>query len=189
MGVISTTALAFSMSADAFAVSVAKGASIKKPRFSTALRSGLIFGVVEAITPILGWLLGLAASKFIQDVDHWFAFVILGAVGAKLMYEGLSKDEAAEEDKPQGHGLGLLILTAIGTSIDAMAVGVTLAFVDANIWITAAAIGAATCLMVTIGTMTGHYIGARVGKYAELLGGFTLICIGTHILLSHLGML
>lgn len=188
MSIVSTSILAFSMSADAFAVAVAKGATLRKPRWRDALRSGAIFGIIEALTPIVGWCIGLVASRFIEAVDHWVAFTILGAVGGKLIWESFS-EESGDEEKPQRHSLGLLIITAIGTSIDAMAVGVTLAFVDANIWLSAAAIGGATCLMVTLGFMTGHYIGSKVGKYAERLGGVTLIAIGTHILLSHLGYL
>lgn len=188
MSAISTTILAFSMSADAFAVSVAKGATLQKPRWRDALRSGAIFGTVEAITPIIGWLLGVAASRYIEAVDHWFAFVILLGVGGKLIWESFEPEDENIE-KPRRHGLGLTILTAIGTSIDAMAVGVTLAFVDANIWLTAAAIGGATCLMVTLGFMTGHYIGTKTGKYAERLGGLALIAIGTHILLNHTGVI
>lgn len=184
MSIVSTTILAFSMSADAFAVAVGKGASLQNPRLRDALRSGAIFGVVEAITPIIGWCAGLVASKYIEAIDHWVAFLILGMVGFKLVYEGIFGEE--EEEKPRSHSLGLLILTAIGTSIDAMAVGVTLAFLPVNIWVTAAAIGTATFLMVTLGIMTGHYIGSRIGKYAEILGGIGLITIGTLILCDHM---
>lgn len=184
MSFISTTVLAFSMSADAFAVSVGKGAGLQKPRLRDALKSGAIFGIIEAITPILGWCAGLAASAYISAIDHWVAFIILGMVGGKLVYEGLAGEE--EVEKPRSHGLWLTILTAIGTSIDAMAVGVTLAFLPVNIWVTAAAIGTATFLMVTIGIMTGHYIGRRIGKYAEIMGGIGLIAIGTMILCDHM---
>ncbi len=187
MSILSTTILAFSMSADAFAVAVAKGTQLQKPRLRDALRTGLIFGTVEGITPLIGWVLGFAASRYIQDIDHWVAFIILTLVGGKLIYEGLCGCE--NEEKTERHGLGLLIFSAIGTSIDALAVGVTLAFVDTSIWITAAAIGCATCLMVTIGIMTGHFLGCHIGKYAEVLGGVGLIAIGSHLLLSHLGLL
>ena len=186
MSFISTTVLAFSMSADAFAVSVAKGAALHKPRWRDALRSGAIFGIVEAITPLIGWCLGMAASRYIEAIDHWLAFGILGIVGGKLVYEGLFACDDAAEEKPRRHGLGVLVLTAFGTSIDAMAVGVTLAFVDASIWLNAAAIGTATFVMTTLGLKTGHYLGCKTGKYAETLGGVALIAIGTHILLSHL---
>ncbi len=189
MSALSTAALAFSMSADAFAVSLGKGACVQRPRFRDALRTGLVFGTVEAITPILGWLAGVAASRYIAAFDHWVAFVILGAVGGKLLYEAAFPDADAPTEKPRRHGLGLLILTAIGTSIDALAVGVTLAFLPVNIWLTAASIGAATTLMATLGILLGHHIGSRFGRAAEALGGLTLIAIGTHILLTHLGYL
>jgi len=174
------------MSADAFAVSVGKGAGLNKPRLRDALHTGVIFGIVEAITPIIGWLMGVAASRYIASIDHWLAFAILALVGGKLIYEALGKEEDAEEEARRRPRLMMCILTAIGTSIDALAVGVTLAFVDNNIWLTAAAIGGATCLMVTIGIMTGHYIGRIAGKFAEIAGGVCLIAIGTHILLQHL---
>lgn len=186
MSIVSTAVLALSMSADAFAVSVGKGASLQRPCLRDAFRKGAIFGIVEAITPILGWCAGVAASTYIAAIDHWVAFVILGAVGGKLVYEGIRGGQ--EEEKPnKGHGLGLTILTAFGTSIDAMAVGVTLAFLPVNIWATAASIGTATCLMVTIGIMTGQYIGRKIGKYAEIVGGIGLMAIGTGILCDHMG--
>ena len=176
------------MSADAFAVSVSKGATMQKPSLRYALRTGALFGMVEAITPLLGWVAGLAASRYIQTIDHWVAFFILAGVGFKLVYESMQPEEEGVE-APKSHSLGLILLTAFGTSIDAMAVGVTLAFLPVNIWITAAAIGSATCLMVTIGIMTGHYVGSKIGKWAELAGGIGLIAIGSHILLNHMGVL
>lgn len=186
MNALSTTALAFSMSADAFAVSLCKGAALKKPRFSDALRTGAIFGAVEGVTPLAGWLAGLAASRYVQAVDHWITFVILGLIGLKMIYECLF-DHHEEKQKKERHGALVLAFTALATSIDALAVGVTLAFMQVNIWICAAAIGAATFLMVTIGIMTGHYVGLKAGRYAEGLGGLCLIAIGTIILLEHLG--
>jgi len=188
MSFISTTALAFSMSADAFAVSIAKGAAQKQHHWREALRCGAIFGVVEAITPIIGWCIGLAATQYIAAIDHWIAFIILGIVGGKLVWESFHA-EGEEAAAPKRHGLGMLVFTAVGTSIDALAVGVTLAFLDANIWINAAAIGAATFLMASVGIKAGHHLGTRIGKYAELLGGLALILIGSHILLSHTGVL
>lgn len=188
MSALSTAVLAFSMSADAFAVSVSKGAAMRKPSFRQALRMGALFGTVEAITPLIGWMAGLAASRFIQSIDHWVAFVILAGVGFKLIYEAVHTDAHAEEAPVRQHGIGLLLLTAVGTSIDALAVGVTLAFLPVNIWLCAAAIGTATCVMVTLGMMTGHYIGSRAGKAAELLGGIGLFAIGTAILFDHMGV-
>lgn len=187
MSALSSTILAFSMSADAFAVALCKGAAVQKPRLRDALRTGVIFGSVEAITPILGWLAGVAASRYVALYDHWVAFIILGAVGSKLLYESVFADDDVE--KPARHGAGVLVLTAIGTSIDALAVGVTLAFLPVNIWLTAASIGAATTFMVTLGMLLGHRMGSRFGRVAEALGGIGLIAIGSHILLTHLGFL
>jgi putative Mn2+ efflux pump MntP len=185
MGIFQTTILAFSMSTDAFAVSVGKGAALRKPRFTEALRTGAIFGAIEGMTPIVGWGIGLAASQHIAAVDHWIAFIILGSIGLKMIYEGLQADSG--EEKPVRHSIARLMLTALGTSIDSMAVGVSLSILGTHIGWTAAAIGFATFTMVTIGVMTGQYIGSKYGKIAEMLGGAALIFLGTKTLLEHLG--
>ena len=184
MSFISNTLLALSMSADAFAAAVSKGAVLQKPKLSHALRIGAIFGIVETITPIIGWALGAIARSQIESFDHWFAFGILLVIGGKMIYEGVVGEH---EERRESHKLHVLILTAIGTSIDAMAVGVTLAIINANIWLISLMIGTATFVMATIGIMTGHYIGTKAGKMAEILGGLCLIAIGTKILLEHLG--
>jgi manganese efflux pump family protein len=185
MSLISNTALAFSMSADAFAASVAKGVKLKRPKLSGALRIGAIFGFVETLTPLIGWAIGIMASRYIEAIDHWVAFAILGGIGGNMVYESLKA--AGEDEARESHRLGVLILTAISTSIDSMAVGVTLALVKVDIFVMAAMIGGATFLMATIGIMTGHYLGTRVGKLAELGAGLCLIAIGSKILLEHLG--
>lgn len=185
MSVISNTILAFSMSADAFAASVSKGVVLRKPKLTEAMRIGAIFGSIETITPIIGWVIGLAASRFIESIDHWVAFIILLIIGGKMIFEGLTNEH---KEKKESHKLSVLIFTAIGTSIDAMAVGVTLALIDANIIVTALMIGTATFIMSTIGIMTGHYIGMKAGKIAEISGGLCLIAIGSKILFEHLGI-
>lgn len=184
MSIVSNTIIAFSMSADAFAASIGKGVVLQRPKLSYAMRIGLVFGSVETLTPIIGWLLGIMASGFIASVDHWVAFAILSIIGGKMIYEGFHNEET---ERKESHKLSILILTAIGTSIDAMAVGATLALLNVNIWLMAAMIGAATFMMATIGIMTGHYIGTKAGKIAEVLGGLCLIAIGTKILIEHLG--
>ena len=176
--------VAFSMSTDAFAAALGKGAALHRPRFSEALRTGLIFGTIEAITPVIGWALGRAASRYIETFDHWVAFAILAGIGIKMIWDSFQRDEA--EEKPQRHSFAVLALTAIGTSIDALAIGVTLALIDANILVNALAIGAATFTMTTIGVMVGRTLGARFGKYAEGVGGIVLIVIGGLILAQHL---
>jgi len=185
MNALSTIILAFAMSTDAFAAAVSKGAALHKPRFSEALRTGLIFGVIEALTPLVGWALGSAAARFVEDWDHWIAFVLLCTLGVFMIRNAFQEQD--EEAPPVArHSFWLLAATGFATSIDAMAVGVSLAFIDNNILITAMAIGLATLLMVTIGVMVGRLIGAIAGKRAEMLGGLALIGIGATILYEHL---
>lgn len=186
MNPISLILLSFAMSTDAFAAAIGKGSSLHKPRLSEALRTGLIFGVIEAITPVIGWFIGQAASQFVEAWDHWLAFGLLAALGAHMIYAGL-KPEREEAPKATQHSFWLLALTAVATSIDALAVGIGLAFVDVNIMVAAAAIGLATMTMVTIGTMLGRVLGEVVGKRAEIIGGVVLIIVGATILYEHLG--
>jgi putative Mn2+ efflux pump MntP len=180
---LSTLLLALSMSTDAFAAAVGKGARLAHPSLREALRTGLIFGGIEAMTPLIGWAMGKAASRFIAEFDHWIAFAILTIVGGKMIWDALRREP--DEEKPSSHSLAVLALTAVGTSIDALAVGVTLALIDANIIVNALAIGATTFVMVTIGMMMGRYLGEKFGHYAEAAGGVVLILIGFAILAEH----
>lgn len=175
--------LALSMSVDAFAVSVGRGAALGRPRFSEALRTGVVFGLVEAATPVIGWAAGLAASSNVEAVDHWIAFALLGGVGLHMLASAFS---ARDEEAPRGRSLAVLLATAFGTSIDAMAVGVSLAFLDVNIWITAAAIGLTTFVMSSGGMLIGRLVGARLGRVAEVVAGLALVVIGAMILVEHL---
>lgn len=179
-----TLLLAFGMSMDAFAASIGKGAALHKPKFSEALRTGLIFGIIETLTPLIGWGLGMLASQFVLEWNHWIAFALLVFLGGRMVLEGCRS--CSEDDAPlQRHGFWLLVTTAIATSLDAMAVGVGLAFLQVNIVTTALAIGCATFIMSTLGMMVGRFIGPLLGKRAEILGGVVLIGIGTQILWSH----
>lgn len=184
---LSIAVLSFSMSTDAFAAAVSRGAA-QRPVFATAVRNGLVFGVIEAITPLIGWGLGLIAAGLVEQIDHWIAFGLLGAVGAKMLWEAFQPvDIEAAGGRAVRNGLLALIATAVGTSIDAAAVGVGLAFIGANIWIIAACIGLTTFVMTTIGMMIGKAVGVRFGKVAEFLGGIALIVIGLSILADHMG--
>jgi len=183
---LSTLVVAFAMSTDAFAAAVSKGASLTRPKFSEAIRTGAIFGVIEALTPLIGWALGSVAAPYVEAWDHWIAFGMLTVLGLHMARNGLKADEDDEAPARTRHSFWLLAATGFATSIDAMAVGVTLAFIDNNIFVTAAAIGMATLVMVTIGVMVGRMLGAIAGKRAEVLGGVALICIGSLILYEHL---
>ncbi|GAA4040282.1 manganese efflux pump MntP family protein [Sphingomonas rosea] len=188
--------LSFSMSADACAAAIGQGA-VRKPTFEQAIRSGAVFGAIEAITPLIGWVLGTVAAGFITGIDHWIAFGLLGGVGGKMLWEGalksLGRREAAVDDEavatPGRQGTRTLVLTAIGTSIDAAAVGVTLAFLEVNILLVALAIGATTFLLTTAGLLLGGVLGRRFGGWVEMFGGLVLMTIGTIILLEHTGVI
>lgn len=184
MNLSATLLLAFGMSMDAFAASIGKGATLHKPRFSEALRTGLIFGAIETLTPLIGWGLGMLASQFVLEWNHWIAFLLLVFLGGRMIIEGFRGGDE-EEQAPNRHGFWLLVTTAIATSLDAMAVGVGLAFLQVNIVMTALAIGCATLTMSTLGMMIGRFIGPLLGKRAEILGGIVLIGIGSQILWSH----
>lgn len=186
MHLTATILLALGMSMDAFAASIGKGATLHKPKFSEALRTGLIFGVIEMLTPLIGWGLGMLASQFVMAWSHWVAFILLVFLGGRMVLEGIrGGDDDEEKEAPRRHGFWLLVTTAIATSLDAMAVGVGLAFLQVNILTTAFAIGCATFMMSTLGIMVGRFIGPLLGKRAEILGGIVLIAIGAQILYAH----
>lgn len=185
MNLSATILLAFGMSMDAFAASIGKGATLHKPKFSEAVRTGLIFGAIETLTPLVGWGLGMVASQFILEWNHWIAFILLVFLGGRMIVEGFRGDSDEACEAPHRHGFWLLVTTAFATSLDAMAVGVGLAFLQVSIVTTALAIGCATFIMSTLGMMVGRFIGPLLGKRAEILGGIVLIGIGSEILWSH----
>ncbi|MEH9069679.1 manganese efflux pump MntP [Klebsiella pneumoniae] len=185
MNLSATILLAFGMSMDAFAASIGKGATLHKPKFSEAVRTGLIFGAIETLTPLVGWGLGMLASQFILEWNHWIAFILLVFLGGRMIVEGFRGDSDEACEAPHRHGFWLLVTTAFATSLDAMAVGVGLAFLQVSIVTTAQAIGCATFIMSTLGMMVGRFIGPLLGKRAEILGGIVLIGIGSEILWSH----
>ena len=181
------------MSADAFAAAIAKGAQ-QRPNVAQSIKMGVVFGVVEAITPLIGFGLGVIAAGLVESIDHWIAFGLLGAVGAKMIWEALKRDEDEVEEASavttaKKAGVIGVVATAIGTSIDAGAVGVGLAFLGENIWLIAAAIGFSTFVLATLGLLIGKMVGTKLGRIAELLGGLALVILGTKILLEHLGYL
>jgi putative Mn2+ efflux pump MntP len=184
---LSTTAIAMSMSADAFAASLSKGATGRRVRLGEILRTSLIFGSVETAAPVLGWTMGLAASAYIAAVDHWVAFGLLSIIGVRMLWDGLNRPE--QSPTVRRHSLGMTVLTAVGTSLDAMAVGVTLAVVNADIWLPALSIGLATFIMSGLGMLVGRVVGEALGRAAEVVGGFVLIGVGTSILVKDLQIL
>ena len=186
MSLVAVVLLALAMSTDAFAAAIGKGIALDRPRWSEALRTGAIFGAIEAATPIVGWAIGRAAAGYVTQWDHWIAFVLLVGLGLHMIVAGLRTSADEPADRPERHGFWVLAATGFATSIDAMAVGVGLAFVDIGIVPIAAAIGCATFVMVTLGVMVGRMLGSIAGRWAEVLGGLVLIAIGSGILYEHL---
>lgn len=186
MNLLSIALLSLAMSTDAFAAAVGKGTALEKPRWSEALRTGFIFGVIEGLTPLAGWALGSTAADYVESWDHWIAFVLLAALGLSMVFAGFKAPEAEAPRKPSRHAFWSLAVTGFATSIDAMVIGVGLALLDVSILPVAAAIGFTTFVMVTLGVMVGRALGAAVGKRAEVLGGFLLMGIGATILWQHL---
>lgn len=182
--------LAFAMSMDAFAASIVKGAVINKPSALKIIKIALIFGIVETITPLIGWAGGRMAQKFISDWDHWIAFVLLSALGCKMIYGALFQQNEPDCKAQSGkYGFLMIVATAVATSIDSMVVGISLAFLNVNIIATALLIGMATTLMSALGIVLGRLFGKAMGKRAEILGGIVLILIGSSILIEHLELL
>lgn len=185
MSPIAIGLLAFGLSVDAFVAAIGRGATGQHPGFLRALRAGALFGAVEAITPLIGWGLGIAASHYVRAVDHWIAFALLAAVGGRMVLVAARRDP----DAPVAGQATTwaLLATAVGTSIDAMAVGVSLAVLEANIVVVAIAIGFATMAMSTTGMLAGRVLGRRFGQFAEISGGLLLVGLGVKILIEHLG--
>lgn len=194
MSLLAIILLAFSMAADAFAAAIARGCR-HRPEWPQAIRTGLVFGGIEGITPLIGWSLGRIAANHVEAFDHWIAFALLTMVGARMIHESMKGDHGevalAGSAGASGGGAGwmTLIATAVGTSIDAAAVGVGLAMIEVNILLVSAAIGLATTLMATLGLRLGGMFGDMLGRRVELASGFILIAVGAGILLEHTGYL
>ncbi len=183
MSLLSLFILALGLSIDAFAAAVSRGASVGTPHLGAAVRAAAVFGLTEMATPVIGWLVGATFADRVGSIAHWIAFVLLVGVGVHMAWHAFDVEEEGEE-VPKG-GLISLMLTAIGTSIDAMAVGVSLALIDVDIRVAAPIIGATTFVVTTIGMMMGNKLGEAFGHRAEFVGGIGLALIGAAILGSH----
>lgn len=172
---------------DAFAVSVCKGLSVRALRPRHALACGLWFGAFQALMPTVGYLLGVSFQSLIENVDHWIAFVLLALIGGNMIREALHGDD--DDEVSAEFGPRAMLPLAVATSIDALAVGVTFAFLQVNLAPAVACIGIITCVIAIVGVCVGHAFGLRFKARAEVAGGVVLILIGLKILLEHLGVL
>ena len=183
--------LGIGLSMDAFAVSVCKGLGMRRLNKKQALIIGLYFGGFQALMPLIGWLLGSQFQKYITSIDHWITFILLGFIGGKMMIEAIrewNEEETVDVmDAPLDHK-NMLVL-AVATSIDALAVGITFAFLDTPIIEAITIIGITTMVISIIGVVVGNFFGSRYKSKAEFIGGLILVLLGLKILLEHLGIL
>lgn len=183
--------LGVGLSMDAFAVSVCKGLGMRKLDKKQALIIGLYFGGFQALMPLIGWLLGSQFQQYITSIDHWIAFILLGFIGGKMMVEAVrewNEEETVEVmDAPIDHKN--MFVLAVATSIDALAVGITFAFLNTPIIEAITIIGITTMLLSIIGVIVGNFFGSRYKSKAEFIGGLILVLLGLKILLEHLGIL
>lgn len=185
MGFVELFLIAIGLAMDAFAVSICKGLKMQKINIGQAFTVAIFFGAAQAIMPAIGWLLGVNFEKYITGIDHWIAFVLLGFLGGKMIYESLKGDD----DVCDRFDLNELFMLAIATSIDALAVGITFAFLSVDLLLSVSLIGIVTFACCMAGVFIGHLFGAAFKSKAELLGGVILVLMGLKILLEHLGII
>lgn len=183
MELLTIIVIAVGLAMDAFAVSIATGTASKKLNIKHALRMAFFFGAFQAFMPLLGSLAGVALKDIITSIDHWVAFILLTAIGGKMIWESF---KLRTDDSANIESLGVLITLSIATSIDALAVGVTLSLITSSIYTAVAIIGVITFVLSLIGTQLGRKVGHFFENKIEILGGVILIAIGTKILIQHL---
>ena len=191
MGFIEFFLTGIGLSMDAFAVAICKGLGMRKVNYKQMLLIALFFGGFQALMPLLGWLLGRQFEQYITSVDHWIAFTLLVLIGANMLREARKEDDTTDAETVYDAPLplGQLLLMAIATSIDALAVGISFAFLGVNIWLAIAIIGMTTFLNSAAGVFIGNRFGNRYEKRATIAGGIILILLGVKILLEHLGVI
>ena len=184
MGVVEILMIAVGVSMDAFAVSICKGLSVRKLRPSYPLSAALWFGGFQALMPLLGYFLGVSFADLVGTVDHWIAFILLGIIGGNMIKDSLAKDSACSVDSD--FSFKTMLAMAVATSVDALAVGVSFAFLRVNIWLAVLLIGITTAAFSGVGIIVGNMFGCRFKSKAELAGGIILVAMGCKILLEHL---
>ena len=186
MGLIELFLIAVGLSMDAFAVSVCKGLAMPKCTFKKAAIVGLWFGGFQALMPAIGYVLGAQFQETIASIDHWIAFVLLALIGGNMIHEALDNDQ---EEADASLDVKTMFLLAVATSIDALAIGITFAFLKVNIIPAVCFIGIVTFIISFAGVKIGNVFGVRYKNKAEIVGGVILILLGLKILLEHLGFL
>jgi len=184
MELLTIILIGFGLTGDTLAVSITSGLSMSHIRFRQALRIAIVLAIFQALMPLLGWYLGIQIKDYILEFDHWIAFILLSIIGGKMIVESLKPEEEKKEFNPLKYSV--LISMAIATSIDALIVGVSFAFMDVDIILTTAIIWFLTFMVAMTGVLIGKKTGNLFGKKAEILGGIILIAIGVKIFIQHL---
>lgn len=184
MNVFDLIIIGIGLAMDCFAVSVCYGLLSKKLQWKYLLRMALFFGGFQALMPVIGWLIGMAFQDYIAQFDHWIAFALLGAIGAKMIVGAIKK----KDDTPciQFHKLSVLLSLSVATSIDALIIGMGFAFLQVNIWLAVGIIGITSAGFTILGSVLGKKYGKFLGSKAEIVGGAVLLGIGIKILVEHL---
>jgi len=183
MGFIETLLLSFGLAFDAFAVSISAGSSIKTKTWHDFFRLPFHFGLFQFLMPVIGWYLGSSVERLIEKVDHWIAFILLLIIGARMIISTFSKTEETQSTDPS-RGISLVMLS-VATSIDALAVGFSLALLRYDIWYPSICIGIITAILSLAGLLAGNRLGKKFGKIIEACGGIILILIGLKIMINH----
>ena len=187
MGIAELLLIAVGLSMDAFAVSVCKGLGMRRLNVRVALVLALLFGVFQAGMPVIGWLLGSQFLWLIEPVDHWIAFVLLGFIGGKMILDAV-RGEEEESGVVDRVAWGEFLMLAVATSIDALAVGISLAALNVEIVPSVLIIGVVTFVLSLVGVLVGHLFGSRFERPAQIVGGVVLVLIGVKVLLEHVGL-
>ena len=187
MGIVEIIIIGFSLAMDAFAVSLSKGLASGKYKIKNSLICGIWFGGFQMLMPLIGCFLGERFASSIQSFDHWIAFILLALIGSNMLKEAFSDED--DEDASASYGVKAMFPLAVATAIDALAVGITFAFLKVNLLLAVLIIGIITFVLCVIGTKIGNAFGNKFENKAEILGGIVLILIGTKILLEHLGII
>ena len=188
MGIISILLIAVGLAMDSLVVSISGGIVMRPFCMRQSLRLALTMGIFQGGMTLLGWLMGVSFSSYITAFDHWIAFILLAVIGVNMIHEALGEDDGDSDDSGDHLDLKELLMLAIATSIDALAVGITFAFLQVNILPAVSLIGIITLAISFAGVHIGHQFGSRYEKKAEIAGGVILILIGLKILLEHLGV-
>lgn len=186
MGILEILLISLGLAMDSFAVSICKGLAMKKMNWKKAIIIGLYFGIFQAVMPIIGYFLGVNFQDLLMNIDHWIAFILLAFIGGNMIREAFDKEREEANDNTD---IKTMIVLAVATSIDALAVGITFALLESNLIMAVSIIGITAFVLSVAGVKIGNKFGAKYERKSEVIGGVVLVLIGVKILIEHLGLI